>query len=443
MKNSVINFAKEPLNFILVYFFLVAFIDIRFIPVTEFKQDAVLIFALVLPITSFLFLTKFDLREAFSKALNGPSLLIVVFLIWSLIALPFSHNKLVSSFYILGGSAVFYSGFVLVKERIDQIWFKKMLLVISTVGVVAAVFSSIFIFLGQVFPNFSSVFLSVDVNLGVISIKDVPVLESYYQHPNTFALLLFYSLVATIALALLTKGKRTHRFIIASFCILLVSLVLTFSRTSVIGASIFSLLISPIAFRKKNYLPLVSLFLLVLSFMVITFASLYIGESAAVALAQGEGEKQVVINSDSSVRQQLSKSTLSNRQRLWESSINIIKQNPIFGVGLGNSVKALEQDLPEISSRYRGLSSHNTYLRVAVESGIVGLAIYLSLLASLGILFLKKLKKLRTLHWVILAFIISMLSIQLVETTFLLGTAFRSFYFLAILASGFSLLQRA
>ncbi len=62
------------------------------------------------------------------------------------------------------------------------------------------------------------------------------------------------------------------------------------------------------------------------------------------------------------------------RLAIWKSSINIFIRNPILGVGAGNSQVVLGND----SGVWK--ETHNSYLQMALEFGIVGVYIFLSIL---------------------------------------------------------------
>ena len=84
---------------------------------------------------------------------------------------------------------------------------------------------------------------------------------------------------------------------------------------------------------------------------------------------------------DSRVGETIAEVKFAERLMLWKDSIKIIRDFPVFGVGLGC--------WPEIFPKYRSApwsfdffrESHNDYLELASETGLVGFA----LLASLGI----------------------------------------------------------
>jgi O-antigen ligase len=72
--------------------------------------------------------------------------------------------------------------------------------------------------------------------------------------------------------------------------------------------------------------------------------------------------------------------TESTRIRLWQTSWNMIKDKPIWGIGLGNFGQLFSQY--KVEGKYDNYSHpHNDFLNVAVNSGLLGLLAYLYLWA--------------------------------------------------------------
>ena len=70
----------------------------------------------------------------------------------------------------------------------------------------------------------------------------------------------------------------------------------------------------------------------------------------------------------------------STRIRLWQTSINMIKDKPIWGIGLGNFGKLFNRY--KVEGIYdTTCHPHNDFLNVAVNSGLLGLLAYLSMWA--------------------------------------------------------------
>jgi hypothetical protein len=80
--------------------------------------------------------------------------------------------------------------------------------------------------------------------------------------------------------------------------------------------------------------------------------------------------------------------TFGLRLRIWEVGVRMIKAHPVVGVGTGNFVPA--------SQRYargeilgEGLASHNMYVHVAAETGLVGLGLLL-VVVTLGLFYARR-----------------------------------------------------
>jgi O-antigen ligase len=75
----------------------------------------------------------------------------------------------------------------------------------------------------------------------------------------------------------------------------------------------------------------------------------------------------------------------TSRQRLlyWENGIEMIKQNPIFGVGYFNFAPYFDRYYPEDRLFGNAQLPHNIFIQVGTDSGLIGLAIFLSILIVL------------------------------------------------------------
>jgi hypothetical protein len=72
--------------------------------------------------------------------------------------------------------------------------------------------------------------------------------------------------------------------------------------------------------------------------------------------------------------------SLTQRFEYWKTALNIIKSNPIFGVGTGDVPIAFEQEYVKSNSSLAKewrLRAHNQYLSIAVAFGIMGLLWFL------------------------------------------------------------------
>jgi O-antigen ligase len=68
---------------------------------------------------------------------------------------------------------------------------------------------------------------------------------------------------------------------------------------------------------------------------------------------------------------------------IWKSVINLIKQNPIIGVGIGDVRTELTNEYLRIGEEKLGrerLNAHNQFLEIFIEGGVIGFAIFIALL---------------------------------------------------------------
>ena len=73
--------------------------------------------------------------------------------------------------------------------------------------------------------------------------------------------------------------------------------------------------------------------------------------------------------------------SLTQRTNFYKQALNTIKNNPIFGVGIGNwKIKSIDTNKENIMGYVVPYHVHNDYLEIGAEIGLVGLGIYLFIL---------------------------------------------------------------
>jgi O-antigen ligase len=130
------------------------------------------------------------------------------------------------------------------------------------------------------------------------------------------------------------------------------SIVLTGSRTSIIAIIPFVFFVvgtGQIKIRQK----------------ILAFIVLFVVSMTLLPLVP-----QSVIARLGTIGSSIGEADLGGRVNMWRSSIAVLAQHPIFGVGGG----AIDQAI--------GGAVHNTFLSVATETGVIGLALFLSLLGA-------------------------------------------------------------
>jgi O-antigen ligase len=186
---------------------------------------------------------------------------------------------------------------------------------------------------------------------------DLPEVQSFFGNPNGHGFFLVFSIAAAvILLALWRRLKERKRPAALLFYVILAvqlaALALTFSRAAFVALAVFVLGFIWYNSRRYCYTSLVLL-------------------SAAAFVSKQAFEKSGIV--------EVITALANGRIQLWAEGLKIFRLYPLFGTGLGGWAA--------LSGHY--LSPHNTYLHVAVELGLVGLALYLIYIA----LFMKDLRK--------------------------------------------------
>lgn len=109
--------------------------------------------------------------------------------------------------------------------------------------------------------------------------------------------------------------------------------------------------------------------------------------------------------------------SLIQRFEYWRTSLQIIKQNPVTGVGTGDLPKAFEEQYIKANSRLSSqnrLRSHNQFLSITVAFGVIGLAWFLFTMLYPGIKTRNFNNYFYVIFWIIL--MLSMLTEDTIES---------------------------
>lgn len=181
-----------------------------------------------------------------------------------------------------------------------------------------------------------------------------------------------------------SKISRLFNYIIF-FNLILVVLILG-SRASFIAILFFGIFwvyeqISSL--KNKNYKskPLILIGLIIAA---IVFNQYISNKSGGRSDLIKRTESITLINSDSSIKQRLS---------YYQASIDFIRENPFFGIGIGNwKVNSIEKVKGQINSYVVPYTSHNDFLQVFSEIGIFGFFCFASIFITTFILIFKNWK---------------------------------------------------
>ncbi|HEY7203350.1 MAG TPA: O-antigen ligase family protein [Methylomirabilota bacterium] len=174
--------------------------------------------------------------------------------------------------------------------------------------------------------------------------------------PNYFSLSALLGLPFAFYLMRTRQPTWERNFCIGCLGLTLIGLALAASRGGLLGLAASVMVV---AWRSKHRVKVMS---------------------AAVALLI-----PLMILSPSSPIGRLLNPTFSDRDSadsrliLWTAGLKMMRQHPLFGVGVGNYKEALDSVLePGMSIRFS--VAHNTYIQVGSELGIVGLGLFVGII---------------------------------------------------------------
>lgn len=143
------------------------------------------------------------------------------------------------------------------------------------------------------------------------------------------------------------------------------------ARSSIIAFFLVLTILSIISFKKiikwKNKVDKSALLLIISTFI---FSALLFQFNFRDNNTASFTKRVSTINTDDTSTQQ--------RLRFYNHSIEQIKTNPIFGVGLGNwKIKSIDYDKEDVQGYVIPYHTHNDFLEIGTELGLIGLFLYL------------------------------------------------------------------
>jgi O-antigen ligase len=118
---------------------------------------------------------------------------------------------------------------------------------------------------------------------------------------------------------------------------------------------------------------------------------------------------------------------MDGRIDIWISAIGVIKKNPLLGSGVGDSCDELKKEYKVRGFSgyyYENLNAHNQFLEVGINSGLIGLLIFIT---TIGLLAYQSISK---ANYILGLFLLSMIIFFMFESVLnrLTGVAFFSLF---------------
>lgn len=183
--------------------------------------------------------------------------------------------------------------------------------------------------------------------------------NSFFFDPNILGRYLMLALLAAVAMAWLSNDPRVLGALAAAAAIMTAGLWVTFSRSSALGLGVGLALLAWRAFGARRTLAVGGVLLAVF---------------AVGAFIASDNVRRAATSTERLDR------VSEGRFGLVEGGVEIWRDDPIAGAGLGAFEDRFEETLPEAERRrIRVVVSHNTPVTVLSEGGIVGFALFLVL----------------------------------------------------------------
>lgn len=175
-----------------------------------------------------------------------------------------------------------------------------------------------------------------------------------------------FFVILSLSLLVTGRGKFYHRFMYVAGFLLGLFALFSHSRGAIIGFSA-GIILWTLLYLVKEF----TWQKLVISIVLLTviFTAFYSSEA-------------IVSRFDRLISYQ-DDSTITTRLKMWRTSLHLIRENPLLGIGAGNfnpiALRYVEEVMEERPWSSYHLHPHNLYLQIPLEQGIISLVIFLIL----------------------------------------------------------------
>lgn len=277
-------------------------------------------------------------RSSLIKANNKLCMLVYAYVSIGLIS---SNYKLISAAYALIIALCFYS-FLIFENLTDFEDIKKIKVLIFKVSIIVFIYGIL-----QYFnPNFSMPSKWVDAGEYNLNKR----IYSTFFNPNVFGFYINFIILLSLEKINFKKLNLDNLVFVSG----LICLILTFSRTAWISLIVAMLAAS--LFNKKyiKYALIVS---------IAIFGADYLLGAGRTNVAKTAGDSSFLYRLD-----------------VWKTSLEIIKDNFVNGIGFGTLFKYVASYSKVVSTKIE--HSHSIYLQIMTETGILGSSVFLTILFS-------------------------------------------------------------
>ncbi len=200
-----------------------------------------------------------------------------------------------------------------------------------------------------------------------------------FAHPNVFAFFVMFLLFLHHHYSTMSPTafwEKHHGWRVGIFGILILLLLLTYTRAAWVGLAIYAAMMALLSYRRPS---LKILYVLAGIYVILFPASDWLTRNTDFRPNDYPIIARLTTRSEEA-------DSVDWRLNLVRSNLRLIVKGPrtTQGFGYGTFPIVWEHDRPESNETDDSAESHNDYLRLAVEVGVVGLILYCLLLARLA-----------------------------------------------------------
>ncbi len=336
----------------------------------------------ILNLFSYLFLlsgkdfrSKLDIQKEFFTKTFG--LVYLSFLFISLLSFIKAINISESIIQFTKTFTAFSSVYILfLIFKMDKRYFRQMMILLT------------FILLIDCFTVFANIYLYINGKIG--SIAEI---KSVYSNKNGLSSSIFVKIPVAMWLHLYMTGKWKRVGLVTLLFAFLATLFMS-SRTFYLGLVL--LLVVFLSFsiiryfqsRDKNYLTVFLQYISALVIAVIIFSFV----QGFLYPGQKEGYTTNITERLSTVSN-VKEPSRDLRLRAWKNTLQLIRENPLLGIGTGNwkivELKMENQVIPDYTYMSK---NHNDFLEITAENGLFGGFFYLALFVFPFLFVIRRIK---------------------------------------------------
>lgn len=182
-------------------------------------------------------------------------------------------------------------------------------------------------------------------------------ITSTFANPNAFGAYLILIIFPVIMLSIYEKNKTKKIMYILLSMLVIINMVMTFSRNAILGLGIGLLVLT----------------------LIYSIKWIFALGGIAILLSFIPSVSQRILGTFDLHQNEL-------RIKLWKTALYMIKDHPILGVGNGNFVTRYNEYITKYSELkyygYRNYPNHNSYLKLESELGILGIASFIGIIIT-------------------------------------------------------------